>query len=97
MSEVKLKSCPFCCGKAKIIENNYHIDTYSVMCKNCFSETDRYHKQEEAITQWNTRKPIEKIVRELEKPYNNTVMAGKCFTTVDRAIEIIERGEVNDD
>lgn len=92
MSEVKLKPCPFCGGKAKTIENNYYV----VMCKNCFSETDRYHKQEEAITQWNTRKPIEKIVRELENPYNNTVMAGKWFTTVDRAIEIVKRGGVSD-
>ena len=40
---------------------------------------------------------IEKVVRELGKPYNNTVVAGKCFTTVDRAIEIVERGGVNDD
>lgn len=40
---------------------------------------------------------IEKVVRELEKPYNNTVMAGKWFTTVDRAIEIVKAGGVNDD
>ena len=67
MSEIKLLPCPFCGGKAKVIENNYYTDIHSVMCKNCFSESDRYHTQEEAIKQWNTRKPMERIVAELEK------------------------------
>ena len=34
----------------------------------------------------------EKVIEELQSPCNYTIMAGKHFTTVDRAIEIVEKG-----
>lgn len=61
MSEIKLLPCPFCGGEAKVIENNCYTDIHSVMCKNCFSESDRYHTQDEAIEAWNTRKPMQEV------------------------------------
>ena len=36
----------------------------------------------------------EKVIEELQSPCNYTIVAGKHFTTVDRAIEIIEKGGV---
>ena len=36
----------------------------------------------------------EKVIEELQSPCNYTIMAGKHFTTVDRAIEIIEKGGI---
>lgn len=62
-----LKPCPFCGGEAKVIENNSYTDIHSVICKNCFTESDRYQTQEKAIEAWNTRKPIEKILDELSE------------------------------
>ena len=34
----------------------------------------------------------EKVIKELKNPYNYAIMAGKHVTTVDRAIEIVEKG-----
>ena len=36
----------------------------------------------------------EKVIEELQSPCNYTIMAGKHFTTVDRAIEIVEKGGI---
>jgi len=35
----------------------------------------------------------EKVVAELEHPNNYTIVAGHHYTTVDRAIEIVRKGE----
>ena len=32
------------------------------------------------------------FIEELKRPDNYTIMAGKHFTTVDRAVEIVEKG-----
>ena len=55
MSDTELKPCPFCGGKATIMENNHYTDMWTVMCKNCYSEIDRYHTKESAIEAWNRR------------------------------------------
>ena len=36
----------------------------------------------------------EKVIEELKSPYNYTIMAGKHVTTVDRAVEIVEKGGI---
>ena len=36
----------------------------------------------------------EKVIKELKRPYNYAIMAGKHVTTVDRAIEIVEKGGI---
>lgn len=104
MSEIKLLNCPFCGGEAKVIENNQYTDIHSVMCKNCFAESDRYHTQEEAIKQWNTRKPMERIIERLEEEadkwrdtqkqdldngYNNRFACGMTMG-LDNAIDIVK-------
>lgn len=100
----KLKLCPFCGSEAKVIINNCYTDIHSVICKNCFAESDRYHTQEEAIRQWNTRKPIEVVVSKMETEINkiNTKLTNDT-NTVDmlalcsrrqafyEAISIVER------
>lgn len=107
----ELKPCPFCGGEAKIIENNHYTDIHSVMCKNCFSETDRYHTQEEAMAQWNKRKPIKKIVEELEekvelahKRYVDCPVNSPCYERYRTqynerrmCLDIVKGGGVNDD
>lgn len=38
---------------------------------------------------------VDKVVEELEQPNNYTIVAGKHFTTVERAIEIVKKGGIN--
>lgn len=71
---IKLLPCPFCGGEAMAIENNFYTDIHSVMCRNCFAESDRYHTQKEAIKQWNTRKLMQEI---LEKLQDELELSGK--------------------
>ena len=69
----ELKPCPFCGGKAEIVEGYYDsfIDGYAVMCRNCclifgahgsLGEAYKwmciYESKEEAIDAWNTRYQI---------------------------------------
>ena len=68
MSEIKLLPCPFCGGEAKL----YSGIGYAVVgCKKedcqgsacCY----KYNSKKEAIEQWNTRKPMERIIERLEE------------------------------
>jgi 2-hydroxy-3-keto-5-methylthiopentenyl-1-phosphate phosphatase len=34
------------------------------------------------------------VIKELKSPYNYTIMAGRHVTTVDRSIEIVEKGGI---
>ena len=36
----------------------------------------------------------ETVIKELKSPYNYTIMAGKHITTVDRSVEIVEKGGI---
>ena len=66
----ELKKCPFCRSEAIIYENHKYNDAYMVGCKGfCKVEpmTDWCETKEEAIVQWNTRKPMERIVEKLEE------------------------------
>lgn len=36
----------------------------------------------------------ENVIKELKSPYNYTIMAGKHITTVDRSVEIVEKGGI---
>ena len=55
MSEVELKPCPFCGGKAKVSKSD--IDHFVVNCTKCPCSVGRYWfwKMEDAINMWNTR------------------------------------------
>lgn len=53
----KLKPCPFCGGKAKLVETYVEkgIWVYSVDCSNCKTRQQVSKTEEEAINAWNTR------------------------------------------
>lgn len=63
----RLLSCPFCGGEAKYIEDKDFFVSRFVTCTKCGIETRRnYLRKDLAIKDWNTRKPIERIVEQLE-------------------------------
>lgn len=64
----ELKKCPFCGSEAIIYEDHEYNDAYMVGCKGfCKLEpmTEWCKTKEEAIAQWNTRNPMERIVKKL--------------------------------
>lgn len=67
-----LKPCPFCGGEAEVVKahSNTTEFPYVVVCKNdlCNASVGRFStSREKAIEAWNTRKPMEAVVAELEK------------------------------
>ena len=65
----ELKPCPFCGGEAKYmnITEGIFISRF-VTCTKCGIETKRnYFRRGEAIKAWNTRKPMEAVVAELNE------------------------------
>lgn len=66
----KLKPCPFCGGEAIVLQNDDGF--YYVGCKNAecrgyvFYSYVYYFTKERTIEAWNTRKPIDDIVEQLE-------------------------------
>ena len=53
MSEIKLKPCPFCGGKAKLVY--YYPFRYYVSCVVCAAATVALPSEEAAINTWNRR------------------------------------------
>ena len=87
MSE--LKRCPFCGGEAELACRDF--GGWFVRCKKCFCKTSIFFPERFATISWNTRTPMERIVERLEEPTNYTIVKGKHFTTVERAIEIVKQ------
>lgn len=68
--------CPFCGGEAKYIEDKDFFISRFVTCTKCGIETRRnYLRKDLAIKDWNTRKPMERIVKQLEKRENYLAVA----------------------
>lgn len=67
MSDTKLRCCPFCGGEARL---NYfgsgHIPYYQISCSECGCRQASSIHKESVINTWNTRKPIDRIVEQLE-------------------------------
>lgn len=64
-----LKPCPFCGGEAKVCDDiEYTVGGYWIECKDCHIQTpSKINGKEAVINYWNTRKPMEAVVAELEK------------------------------
>ena len=99
----KLLPCPFCgSDRLYIAERKYFGRKFaSVNCIEChISQTgDGFETREEAIKHWNTRKPMERILEQLEEesdffggePMGSLQKAYYC-KGIEKAIEIVRNG-----
>lgn len=88
----EIKACPFCGGEAKIIHADDVTLPYRIRCKNINCDvrpsTTWFKHKEDAITKWNTRKPIDKIVERLEECVEHHVTKyEKAFTFREECFE----------
>lgn len=92
----ELKKCPFCGGEATLAKGLCELDNY-VMCLECISKTRPYNTKESAIKAWNTRKPMDEIVEQLEEQKIPNWSASKTEKILRKrnfedAIEIVKGG-----
>lgn len=90
----ELKPCPFCGGEAEI-KNDLGNDCVYISCKWCHCNSRLSENQEEVIEAWNTRKPIDDIVEQLEKLKEwgyAELMPCEVDELIDKAIEIVKGG-----
>lgn len=97
----KLKSCPFCGGKAEWWDTFDEIFPYQIVCKSCYCGTDAMATKHGVIERWNTRKPMDRIVEQLEEASYDSMhldMSRPMTETwqivdLDDAIAIVKGGE----
>lgn len=95
---VELKPCPFCEHEAEML--NYSENEWLVHCPACDGMVERWRKTDkEAIEQWNTRKPMDRIVTQLEA-YSDADEAEQLGTVpivgLADAIKIVKAGGKNE-
>ena len=108
----KLLNCPFCGGEAIKVAFSWGAitDEYTIECKMCGTRT-KVLKLEDAIKIWNTRKPMERIVEQLEDKMltsssaSTEAIIGMCgvsatyyngeYEAYKKAIEIVKGGVDN--
>lgn len=104
----KLKPCPFCGGEAEVYyapgNDIVGIPCFGVACGNCKTmigtvkdgTTDFFRTPQEAIKAWNTRKPMDKIVEQLEEEYEKakygyeTYDESSCLGAMEAYEEVFE-------
>lgn len=94
MSEIKLLSCPFCGGEAALARDRSGL--WRVGCKKCkcmttyqfdFGEGEEVSKNK-AVNVWNARKPMERIVKQLESKIIRIGEEDEMCSNGDADIEI---------
>lgn len=80
----KLKRCPCCSGECKLVDDEYSY----IYCLKCKMKFDSYAETtEELIKEFNTRKPMDRIVERLEELHPDK----ECFEFEDDYIYAEER------
>lgn len=87
----KLRECPFCGGEAFEYYSGSQLEFCEVVCKECGCRSKR-NTEAEAIAAWNNRKPMDRIVEQLEGLPNVNSDYWNFSDLIDRedAIEIVK-------
>lgn len=119
MSDERLLPCPFCGGEAYInydtMVDERRIYWAQVLCKRCHARScgswsNSYtNAEKKEVKAWNTRKPMERIVEQLEQQKQQYkrrseeaahVLHGEHFfgkmCSYDHAIKIVKAGGVDE-
>lgn len=102
----RLKPCPFCGEELEIIANGqyYSHKREENSEKQCFGAVWVFPiDDEEMIRRWNTRKPIDKVVEQLESLIedrkediiNDEYTFGEC-SAYESAIRVVKRGGLDE-
>lgn len=105
MQNDKLLPCPFCSNKDVRLQHRGRTQYgYYVICKNCGCRTPLYQYQfdskekrrEDAIKSWNTRKPMERIIEQLEEEKQRLkTLKNDCIALCDSEVIAIEEKAYN--
>lgn len=66
MSKIELKPCPFCGGKAAVINSGVMIGQVYIACRDCYANTKSDSTVEKAMEAWNRRTHKVKVNRRAE-------------------------------
>ena len=103
--EDNLKPCPFCGGEAGYTNAQLPNGTevYYIECLECGASSAVYGTVEKAVKEWNIRKPMDRIVEQLEeqsitwKPSSKEWWKPSSTTiSLKKAIEIVKNGGSNE-
>ena len=92
--EDRLKPCPFCGGEAKLNSSS----PYFVKCSKCFAKSGVASTSAFAVINWNTRKPMDRIVEQLEEMEEKALRVQNYDVSfyatgqIHKAIEIVKAG-----
>lgn len=109
MSDIKLLPCPCCGSEAKIGILEKHFTFYRAVCLECGLTAKAKPTPELTASLWNARKPIDRIVEQLEKEdeeLDTDMWARECDNWygnfcngksegIEMAIEIVKDGGIN--
>ena len=102
MSEIKLLPCPFCNGEGHLYMDSF--GKYFAGCEDCgfyygieiehgceleHGWKAKHSTKEEAIKQWNTRKPMERIIERLKEKRDESMYQHKFDDYFDGIIDSI--------
>ena len=104
MSEIKLLPCPFCGGEARLMcideegeeccindEDELEMGCSFVHCYNCDMDyIPKVENAKEVLESWNTRKPMQEIVKRLEKKIDNKLYNPNWNAGIIAAISVVE-------
>lgn len=94
----EIKICPCCEGKANVCKKiKTYFDFYAVICSECGLRTDDCSTVEMAIENWNTRKPVDKMIERVKRLQRHIVVHGQDilgFAVVEKTdvLNILEGG-----
>lgn len=95
MSDVKLLPCPFCGGEVKYFRPSHHIEHFvnhhTIYCEHCDFRMEGVSALQ-LMDRWNTRKPMERIVEQLEADERHTFDG--CINK-RYAIETVKEGGID--
>lgn len=90
MSEIKLLPCPFC-GAEMIVFEDKQLFGHRLEEEDCILAMHYFSTMDiESIEKWNARKPMQEIVKRLEKKIDNRLYNPNWNAGIIASISVVE-------